>query len=349
MNFYPIIKPCTWQGFQQTEQQFLQDLILDDPTVNPLQPLPRIVYAMDQNDQLAYIGENFFQGKTDEEIKAKAYADLRRELAEENWQSLDLSAKCEGLRILVMQTPFYGSEVLLLEERMKEAGSLLSAERLLVCTPYRGLIFVLPFDDENKAALEVFLGVCYENFNEPENEPISDVIWALQDGTVKGILDINQEFKEYHHSQALNEAAESEAADSETAGPESSHVTDIKLFNSVQVGLGAFFGTPLAGLLLVAANLRNTGKQTTANIVAVVAVLIMPLIILLYANIPQQPYEKMFPAIAAVLTLLIGRGLISQELRDSSKSHGLWSWLAYVLGGLLVVFILLVGMVDFIR
>jgi hypothetical protein len=42
-----------------------------------------------------------------------------------------------------------------------------------------------------------------------------------------------------------------------------------------------FFGTPLAGLLLVASNLRNTGKQTTVNIVAVVAVLIMPLIILL--------------------------------------------------------------------
>ncbi|MBL4880153.1 MAG: hypothetical protein JKX82_02395 [Oleispira sp.] len=284
MNFYPIIKPCTWQGFQQTEQQFLQDLILDDPTVNPLQPLPKIVYAMDQDDQLAYIGEKFFQGKTDEEIKAKAYADLRRELAEENWQSLDLSDKCEGLRILVMQTLFYGSEVLLLEERMKEAGSLLNAERLLVCTPYRGLTFVLPFDDENKAALEVFLGVCYEHFNEPENDPISDVIWALQDGTVKGILDINQDFKEYHHSQTLKEAT----------APESVHAKDIKLFNSVQIGLGAFFGTPLAGLLLVSANLRNTGKQAnrqtgkqaTANIVAVVAVLIMPLIILLYANIP---------------------------------------------------------------
>jgi hypothetical protein len=344
VNFYPIIKPCTWQGFQQTEQPFLQDLILDDPTVKPLQPLPKIVYAMDQNDQLTYIGENFFQGKTDEEIKAKAFADLRRELAEENWQSLDLSAKCEGLRILVMQTSFYGSEVLLLEERMKEAGRLLSAERLLVCTPYRGLTFVLPFDDENKAALEVFLGVCYENFNEPENDPISDVIWALQGGTVKGILDINQEFKEYHHSQTLNDAA-----DFETTGPEPSKVTDIKLFNSVQIGLGAFFGTPLAGLLLVAANLRNTGKQATANIVAVVAVLIMPLIILLYANIPQQPYEKMFPAIAAVLTLLIGRGLISQELRDSSKSRSFWRWLAYVLAGLLVVFILLLGMVDYIR
>ena len=344
MNFYPIIKPCTWQGFQQTEQQFLQDLILDDPTVNPLQPLPKIVYVMDQNDQLTYIGENFFQGKTDEEIKAKAYADLRRELAEENWQSLDLSAKCEGLRILVMQTSFYGSEVLLLEERMKEAGSLLNAERLLVCTPYRGLTFVLPFDDENKAALEVFLGVCYENCNDPENDPISDVIWALQDGTVKGILDINQEFKEYHHSQTLNDAA-----DSETTGPESSHVADIKLFNSVQIGLGAFFGTPLTGLLLVAANLRNTGKQTTANIVAVVAVLIMPLIILLYANIPQQPYEKMFPAIAALLTLLIARKLIPKELRDNSKSRSLWSWLAYVLGGLLAVFVLLLGMVDFIR
>jgi len=344
MNFYPIIKPCTWQGFQQTEQPFLQDLILDDPAVNSLQPLPKIVYAMDQNDQLAYIGENFFQGKTDEEIKAKACADLRRELAEENWQSLDLSAKCEGLRILVMQTSFYGSEVLLLEERMKEAGSLLNAQRLLVCTPYRGLTFVLPFDDENKAALEVFLGVCYENFNEPENDPISDVIWALQDGTVKGILDINQDFKEYHHSQALNEAAESE-----TTGPESSHVTDIKLFNSVQIGLGAFFGTPLAGLLLVASNLRNTGKQASANIVAVLAVLIMPLIILLYASIPQQPYEKLFPAIAALLTLLIARKLIPKELRDNSKSRSLWSWLAYVLGGLLAVFILLLGMVDFIR
>ena len=213
MLFYPIIKPCTWQGFQQTEQQFLQDLILDDPTVKPLQLLPKIVYAMDQNDQLAYIGENFFQGKTDEEIKAKAYADLRRELAEENWLSLDLSAKCEGLRILVMQTSFYGSEVLLLEERMKEAGSLLNAQRLLVCTPYRGLAFVLPFDDENKAALEIFLGVCYENFNDPENDPISDVIWALQDGTVKGILDINQDFKEYHPSKTLNEADDSETTE----------------------------------------------------------------------------------------------------------------------------------------
>jgi hypothetical protein len=220
----------------------------------------------------------------------------------------------------------------------------------------------LPFDDENKAALEVFLGVCYENFNEPENDPISDVIWALQGGTVKGILDINQEFKEYHHSQALNEVADLESVNPESFECEetgstsaissdrpSVHATGIKLFNSVQIGLGAFFGTPLAGLLLVAANLRNTGKHTTANIVAIVAVLIMPLIILLYANIPQQSYEKMFPAIAAVLTLIISRGLISQELRDSSKSRSLWSWLVYVLGGLLVVFVLLVGMVDFIR
>lgn len=345
MNFYPIIKPCTWQGFQQTEQQFLQDLILDDPTVKPLQPLPKIVYAMDQNDQLAYIGENFFQGKTDEEIKAKAYADLRRELAEENWQSLDLNNKCEGLRILVMQTAFYGSEVLLLAERMKEAGSLLGVERLLVCTPYRGLTFVLPFDDENKNALEIFLSVCYENFNEPENDPISDVIWAFQGGIVKGILDINQEFKDYHQAQVIAEPEPSESA----ATRSSSATSDIKLFNSVQIGLGAFFGTPLAGLLLVAANLRSIGKHPSANMVTLAAVLIMPLIILLYANIPQQPYEKAFPAIAAALTLLIGKGLISKKLRDNSKSHSLWSWLGYVLGGLFVVFILLLGMVDFIR
>lgn len=123
----------------------------------------------------------------------------------------------------------------------------------------------------------------------------------------------------------------------------------IKLFSPLQIGLGAFFGTPLAGFLLVAANLRSVGKQPVANVVAVVAVLIMPLIILLYANIPQQPYEKLFPAISAVFTLLIGRALMPKNLGRDSERRSFWSWLAYLLGGLGAVFILLLCMIDLIR
>ncbi len=51
----------------------------------------------------------------------------------------------------------------------------------------------------------------------------------------------------------------------------------------------------------------------------------MPLIIFLYANIPQQPYEKFFPAIAVLSTLLVGKGLVAKEVREASESRSLWA------------------------
>lgn len=104
MNFFPILKPLDRQGFQQTEQQFLQDSVLDDKSIT--EPLPKIVYAIDHNDQLAFLSENFFEGKSDEEVKNKAYADLRQVLAEEDWKKLDLNHQCEDLEVFNFSNEF---------------------------------------------------------------------------------------------------------------------------------------------------------------------------------------------------------------------------------------------------
>ncbi|KZZ50185.1 hypothetical protein A3759_17195 [Thalassolituus sp. HI0120] len=104
VSLFPLIKPCNWQGFQKTEQQFLQDSVLDDKSIT--EPLPKIVYAIDHNDQLAFLSENFFEGKSDEEVKNKAYADLRQVLAEEDWKKLDLNHQCEDLEVFNFSNEF---------------------------------------------------------------------------------------------------------------------------------------------------------------------------------------------------------------------------------------------------
>jgi len=45
----------------------------------------------------------------------------------------------------------------------------------------------------------------------------------------------------------------------------------------------------------------------------------------------------------------VGKGLEAKEVREASESRSLWAWLAYVLGGVVAVFIMLLAMVDFIR
>ena len=342
MNIYPILKPSTWQGFEQADQKFVIDSVITDSDISD--SLPKVVYAIDQNDSLSYVTENLFKGRSDDDVREKAYSDLRRELASENWEILDFNDKCAGLKVLVIQTPFYGSEIVLLSERLQEASSILVSDRLLACTPVRGQAFILPFDDENKAALEVFLGVCYENYSLPDNESISDVVWAIQGSEIKGILDVNKEFKNYHqsNSQPNNEIVSNKRVIADDGNDEYTtpqNVTSaISLFNPAQIGFGAFLGTPLAGLLLVAANLRAFNNARLANVIGMLAIIIMPLIIIAYVKIPETSFEKLFPLFSVILSLGVYKFVMPSNRKIIKKKRGFMSWLLYVIGSLVVVF-----------
>lgn len=349
MKIYPIIKPTTWAGFQQTEQLFLNDPMLDDPTVEL--SLPKIVYAVDQDDSMIYVEENFFEGKSDDDVKQKAFADLRQHLAEEDWQSLDISDKCEGLRVLMMQTSYYGSEVLLLKERMQEASSILGSSRLLACTPYRGLIFVLPFDEENKQALSAFLGVCYENYNNPEGDQLSDTIWALIDGEVKGVMGVNQEFKDYHEKTYGSDSYNISEDNTEDVTEESTtdvpiNANAIKQFTNAQIAIGAFIATPLAGFLLVGSNLKGIGKVKQGNLLSLIGVILMPMIVYLYTLIPPIPYEKLFPAASAVLSVMLSKVLVKPVEGFPIERKGLLALLGNMAASLAIVFLMVFVMVS---
>ena len=348
MNIYPTIKPSTWAGFQQTEQEFLVDPVLDDPTVGL--PLPKIVYAVDQDDSMIYVEENFFEGKSDAGVKHKAYADLRQHLAETDWQTLDMNDKCEGLSVLVMQTDYYGSEVLLLKERMQEAASQLNSKRLLACTPYRGVIFVLPFDIENKSAVEVFLAVCYENYHQPVGDQLSDIVWTLEDGEVKGVMDVGQEFKQYHQNQYI--ADHSTTTDSSDINSPINSIVNaasaatVKQFSITQIGIAAFVATPLAGFLLIASNLKSIGSTTLGNVLSVMGVLLMPLILYVYTIIPAIPYEKLFPAVSAISSVALAKILLKSQEGTIIERQGLLALLGQMLLALLIVFGMLMVLIN---
>jgi hypothetical protein len=218
-TIFPIIKSHDWgkQALQRNgvvEPVFMEN---EEPAEGPY-----VTYGFDQGESIGYLQTDTLAPEVPmQEVKNQAYANLRRELAQQDWHELDYSQVLPGLKALGLTDHFFAAEALLLEERMQEAHSKLGAKTLLACTPVRGMLIVVPFDNDDPKVVEVFLSVCYENYHSGEQEPISPIVWAVHNGQIKGFLNVNQEFQQFHAAQYQAPAGQTQSTEEEQPGKKS--------------------------------------------------------------------------------------------------------------------------------
>lgn len=218
-TIFPTIKSYDWGTQALQRNGVVEPLFIEngEPAEGPF-----ITYGFDQGESIGYLQTDTLAPEIPmQEVTNQAYSNLRRELTQEDWHELDYSQALPGLKALVLTNHFFAAEALLLEERMQEAHSKLGAKTLLACTPVRGMLMVVPFDNDDPKVVEVFLSVCYENYHAGEQEAISPIVWAVHDGKIKGFLNVNQEFQQHHAEQYQETAAQTASTEEDQTGKKS--------------------------------------------------------------------------------------------------------------------------------
>lgn len=153
---------------------------------------PVVGYAVDQPDGLIYLQQGMKLMVPLEELKALAFANLRRRLSAIDWREMDFPTESGPLKVLVLAGDEYAAEGLLLEERMREAAAKLGASRVLACTPGRGLLLVMSFDVLDENHVGVFLGVCHDPATSEGHETLSTLVWEVSGGQIQDVLRVRE-------------------------------------------------------------------------------------------------------------------------------------------------------------
>ena len=343
---FPVIKSHDW--FLNVNQNAVVTAPLFVENNEPANGLV-IGYGFDQGETIGYLQNDTLAPEIPfEEVKQQALANLRRDLAQEEWAELDYSETIPDFKALTFTGHFLAAEALLLKERMLEAHSKLKAKKLLACTPVRGMLLVIPFDKDDKKIVEVFLSVCYENYHSGEQEPISSIIWAIHDGEIKGTLSVNQEFKNYHNLKTQDETDEASAQQiHKPEQTESTHHKPLKLYTPFQIALASFFGTLLAGFICLSLNYRSLKLQNSFRYTVIAATLIVPAAIAIFILIPDTPYDRLWPAATAIImgytAHLIQGNLITTHLKKGNTRKSFWYVAGVILASLSILLVFLIA------
>ncbi len=341
-TIYPTIKSYFW-GVDAVKRNILTGRLFQEN--NGSSEAPYLAYGFDQGETIGYLQNDTLAPEIPiEEVKQQAFANLRRDLAQEEWAELDYSEAIPNFKALTFTGHFLSAEALLLKERMLEAHNKLKAKRLLVCTPVRGMLLAIPFDKDDKKTVEVFLSVCYENYHSGEQEPISPIIWAIHDGEIKGTLSVNEEFESYHKQKSQGEIHTTQQSGQE----KSTELKNVKLYTPFQIALASFFGTLLAGFICLSLNYRSLKSQNSFRYTIIATVLIVPAAIAIFILIPDTPYDRLWPAVTALImgyTAHILQGnLIINHLKKRNTRKSFWRVAGIIVVSLSILLIFLISL-----
>lgn len=90
----------------------------------------------------------------------------------------------------------------------------------------------------------------------------------------------------------------------------------LRLYTPFQIALASFFGTLLAGFFCLALNYKELRKRQRHRATLLLAAIIVPVFVLIYANYPDTPYDRFWPlamalAMWAIAYVLQGRAIES--------------------------------------
>jgi len=328
MDFFPVLQADTWFSTNRRREVFHQPL----PNVRSalLKNAPEIAFAVVEDSTVNYLQHDFSEVITEESV-ALSFARLRATLADLEWQSLPVDPALD-LSLLVLEGDFHAAEALLLPERLQEAHSLLAAEELLVATPQRGQLIVMPYRADQPATTLAFASFCAELFANPVNEAISPIIWQVREGLLCDRLELNESVL-----SGIKSPAEQCVRPS--------------LYSLGQVVFITMFGGIWAGLYAVALNFRELGLVLKYRLALSGATLSIPLVLAFYLKAPKTPIDRLFPLLAALgmalLTYIYQGELLKNAFKHGARRRGFIKQLVLIGASLLIALVLVAVIVHF--
>ena len=310
MNYLPILKSSTWAENANAHGVFTMPLVSSSVT----NECPVIAYAQDQGDTLLYWQPNVdLQSEDIKAFKAAALEHLQQQLEPLDWSKVTVEKSGLVLRYLAFTGHFNAAESLLLPERLQQAHTLLNSERLLVCTPQRGMLLAFPENDTSELNVKTFFGVCEENYASGDNEPISSQIWLVENGVVKSCT----------QSATLPRDQLSRQTLSPTTIPSSElTIEPNKMYTPAQIFMMSLLGTFFAGLLAIASNYKSTNDLVKYKVTCFITPPVTLLGLLAFVYLPKMPYDGLFPFFAAFLVWLFAF-IFQRHLIAEALNHGL--------------------------
>lgn len=326
-KLFPLLKSPAWLRNQVVHGLLSQPL----PGVSPdlAEQAPQLLYALDQGQNLAYLPA---EGNAERlsELHQAALSALRSALAPIDWVIIDEQRGDLHLKFLAFSGHFNAAECLLLPERLLEAHELLEVPRLLACTPVRGLLLVAPYDPKQAIAQELFVNICLEHYQGNENEPISPIIWGVEDGAIKDRLIV----------RAIDSPASPDRVSPDPVPQDipserkSDNGAALRYYTPLQIAFMTLFGTLAAGFYGLAINYKRLGYRAAFFKTLVAGTVVVPGSILLFLSLPGTPYDRLFPVLSAMgngcLAALLQKAKLRNAFNAGAKRQTVLSQVAVI-------------------
>jgi hypothetical protein len=175
---YPIFKPGNWVGIKYGS-------VFVPFVGQPEQPDVVIAYGYDAADNFVFYTKDMLKGKSELELRAEAHANL------ENYP-VKLEKAVNG-QVLCTDAKDFSAEKVLSAAFMRQAHTLLGADELLVSIPRRRCLMIV----NRKASGEVlgkFIYLHNHTWNDDShgNAPITDLLFVVQGGEIKGMVELKK-------------------------------------------------------------------------------------------------------------------------------------------------------------
>jgi uncharacterized protein YtpQ (UPF0354 family) len=176
----PRLKHFDWPG---KDAVVCRRLIKSDHT-----KIPYVAFGYDRPDSIEFINRDHLPelGMTERELESLALKNLRVRAAE--WDRREISLDEIGkMAMLICTGDYFSTEQILNKALMREASKLLYSPLLVVGIPRTGTM-IATSGKQNMKKLLAFTLLTADLYGEPEAQPVTSIIFAVQDGVIIGPL-----------------------------------------------------------------------------------------------------------------------------------------------------------------
>lgn len=164
----PVLKQA---GYKENEQVFFKEKLIDSTAA------PVIAYGTDEGNRIAYegaINEADFSSRLPG-IRQQALINLQAIVPEVEVQ------EAEGTKIAFVSGHEYACEKIMDVDFMKNIARKVGCHQLMVGIPFKGTLIAA---DANSGIKFKFPAIIKNYFDNPQSEPISDMVFILQNGEI---------------------------------------------------------------------------------------------------------------------------------------------------------------------
>jgi len=177
-DILPLLKPADWN---------LKDKMVCRPLAKlGARALPLVAYGYDRPNTFEILGREHRDAASPDQLDRPAREHLRARKA--SWETITIKLGWfKKLHFLACGDDFLAAERILLPDFLQAAQKQLRTKMLAVGIPRRGMLMAC--DGTNKDAVQHFCAAVAGQYHRAESPPITDTVFAAEDGKIIGHLD----------------------------------------------------------------------------------------------------------------------------------------------------------------